>query len=175
MQLHSEWSDEESPSYYLEDPYEQKEELSWLTNEWRQLRSSGGGGGRSSSRSSGSSYGNCYGDRCDAIGGSGTQMAIIIGSVVGGCCVILGFYFLYHYCMDKRKKDEKRKRRQNGFGDYSENEDFDSDMPQEPIVIMPDQQRDETAYGEHGSSSSVMQLASMNPSYDIQRKRDSSF
>jgi hypothetical protein len=42
--------------------------------------------------------------------GSGQQIGIIIGCIVGGCGFIIGFYFLYHYCKEKRKRDLKRSR-----------------------------------------------------------------
>ena len=96
----------------------------------------GGGSSSSSSRSSRNrSYGNCYGDRCDDVGGD-TQVAIIIGSIVGGCCLIIAIYFTYKHCEEKRRKARKKARKKKR-GDNATS-DSDSDMPKEPIVILPD-------------------------------------
>jgi hypothetical protein len=55
----------------------------------------------------------CMGGGCRSgisTSGSGEQIGIIIGCIVGGCGFIIGFYFLYHYCKEKRKRDLKRSR-----------------------------------------------------------------
>ena len=86
----------------------------WLVAELRQLKRGGSSGGFSSSSRS-RSYGNCYGDRCDNMGGS-TESAIIVGSVIGGCCFILLCYIFIKWCQQKRKdakKAERRKKRKN--------------------------------------------------------------
>ena len=96
-----------------------------------------GGSSSSGSRSSNRNHGrtgNCYGDRCDDVGGD-TQIAIIIGSIVGGCCLILAIYFVYKHCEEKRRKARKKARKKRGDNAAS---DSDSDMPKEPIVIIPD-------------------------------------
>ena len=96
-----------------------------------------GGSSSSGSRSSNRNHGrtgNCYGDRCDDVGGD-TQIAIIIGSIVGGCCLILAIYFVYKHCEEKRRKARKKARKKRGENAAS---DSDSDMPKEPIVIIPD-------------------------------------
>ena len=97
-------------------------------------RSSSSSSSSSSSRSSGS-YGNCYGDRCDNAGGS-TDVAIIVGCVVGGLCGICIIYYLIDYCIGKRKKAlKKARKKRNKIGPASES---DSDAPKEPIVIYND-------------------------------------
>ena len=115
---------------------------SWfLADEYRQLKSGGGRGGSSSSRGGSRSYGNCYGDRCDNSSGSSTQLIVIICSVVGGCCFILGIYCLYHYCKqkikDKRKRERRAERKRNNQVTHSDWSESDVDPPIEPIVIMP--------------------------------------
>ena len=110
VSLHSEWSpaEQDEPSDYffseeLRKELEEEEEEHWLVKEWRNLKR---GGSSSSSRSSSSknrSYGNCYGDRCDDIGGD-QKIAIIIGSIVGGCCFFCLCYALYQWIKKKRKK-----------------------------------------------------------------------
>ena len=97
-----------------------------------------GGSSSSGSRSSNRNHGrtgNCYGDRCDDVGGD-AQIAIIIGSIVGGCCLILAIYFVYKHCEEKRRKARKKARKKKR-GDNAAS-DSDSDMPKEPIVIIPD-------------------------------------
>ena len=159
MMLHSEMSIYEDGSYYSDndgDWFSQDQDGgSWFAEQQPDARMLKSGGGRSSgsSRSSGyRSYGNCYGDRCDSAGGSSTQLAIIVGSICGGCCVILGFYCLYHYCKQKIK-DKRRRERRKARGNQVSNFDFsmsDSETPVEPIVIMPNQPTDNNyEYSQH--------------------------
>ena len=67
-----------------------------------------------------------------------TKIAVIIGSIVGGCCVIFLIYVAISYCIKMRekkiKKERKKKRKMNRVG-ASES---DSDFPKEPIVVHPD-------------------------------------
>ena len=79
---------------YYSNIDDEEETIFWLVHEARMLKRGGGssGGGWSSSRGR-TSYGNCYGDRCDNIGGD-SESAIIVGSVIGGCCFILICYVL---------------------------------------------------------------------------------
>ena len=111
-----------------------EEEEHWLAAELRSLKR-GGSSSSSSSKSSYSrgSYGNCYGDRCDDTGGD-ADIAIVIGSIVGGCCVLLCIYMLVVYCMKRRKKAQKKARRKES-GQGSNSFGSDSDVPREPIVI----------------------------------------
>jgi len=85
--LHSEWSaeDDDPDAYYSQDIY--------ADMHWRQLKRGGGGGGGFGSSSRSRSTGNCYGDRCDNMGGSEESM-IIVGSVIGGCCFLMCCYVL---------------------------------------------------------------------------------
>ena len=101
--LHSEWDPTDKEDnfswYYSEDSLleEQDAQEHWLTAELRYLKRGGSSSSSSRSSSSRGSYGNCYGDRCDDTGGS-ADVAIIIGSIVGGCCVLLCIYMLIVYC-----------------------------------------------------------------------------
>lgn len=114
------------------------------------LKSSGGRSSGSSRSGGYRSYGNCYGDRCDSTGGSSEQLAIIVGSIVGGCCFILGIYCLYHYCKEKIMEKRRRERRKARGNQVSGSESSFSDMepPVEPIVIIPDQ-TEATNYNMH--------------------------
>jgi len=143
--LHSEWSEEDSPIYDDNDS---------LTNALRQLKSGGGGrGGSSGGRSSGSSFGGgrtgmigCMGGGCSSgiyDAGSGAQIGIIIGCLVGGCGLIIGFYFLYHYCKEKSKMDRIKSRKVGDSSDldfsaHGSDSDGVSRYPKQPIVILPD-------------------------------------
>ena len=92
--LHSEWSLEDEHDSYYSKIDQEEESVFWLVHEARMLKRGGSsGGGWSSSRSRNSSYGNCYGERCDNIGGD-SESAVIVGSVIGGCCFILLCYML---------------------------------------------------------------------------------
>ena len=122
VSLHSEWSplEQDEPSDYffseeLRNEIQNDEDEHWLVTEWRNLKR---GGSSSSSRSSSSknrSYGNCYGDRCDDIGGD-QKIAIIIGSIVGGCCFFCLCYALYQWIKKKRHQLKKKRRRKNKVG-----------------------------------------------------------
>jgi len=79
-----------------------------LFGEVRNLKRSGGGGW-GSSRSRGST-GNCYGDRCDNMGGD-AESAAIVGIVIGSCCLCLLIYMLYKWCEERRKEKKKNSRR----------------------------------------------------------------
>ena len=59
----------------------------------RELKRGGSSGGSSFGSSKGRSTGNCYGERCDNIGGS-SETAIIVGAVIGGCCLVLLCYVM---------------------------------------------------------------------------------
>ena len=73
------------------------EEDHWLVEELRNLRRSGSSGSGGSSGSKSGSYGNCYGDRCDNIGGD-RDIAIVIGCIVAGCCLTVVIYMVVSYC-----------------------------------------------------------------------------
>ena len=93
-------------------------------------------GGSSSSRSSSSksrSYGNCYGDRCDDTGGS-VSIAVIIGIVAGGLCVICLCYYLIVWLLNKKHDHDVKKRKKRNWV----HPDGDADEPREPVVIFPE-------------------------------------
>ena len=93
-------------------------------------------GGSSSSRSSSSksrSYGNCYGDRCDDTGGS-ISIAVIIGIVAGGLCVICLCYYLIVWLLNKKHDHDVKKRKKRNWV----HPDGDADDPKEPVVIFPE-------------------------------------
>ncbi len=139
--LHSEWSHEDSQNFYYSADLgasDDNDDQNWITSQLRQLKRGGGGSSRSSSSRSGrSSYGNCYGDRCDNNGGS-SNTAIIIISVVGGCLGIFLIWALCSYCMEKKRKAAKKARKKNKNNRVGDSSHSDSDAPKEPIVIHHD-------------------------------------
>ena len=128
--LHSEWSEYDHPDHLFDkelanqgtyeqlydngsyDELESEDASTFISKLARSLKRGGGSSRSSSSSRSGSSYGNCYGDRCDNTGGS-TSAAIIVGCVVGGCVFILLIYCLISYCIEKKKKAAKKARKKN--------------------------------------------------------------
>ena len=86
LALHSELEDDQDVFYSQDLADESDESVFWLVHEARMLK-----GGRS--RSGRRSTGNCYGDRCDNIGGD-AESAMIVGIVIGGCCFCLLCYML---------------------------------------------------------------------------------
>ena len=75
---------------------------------WRELKRGGGSRG-SRSRAGRTSYGNCYGDRCDGVQGDATT-AIIVGSVIGGCCLICIIWIVISKCKEHMKEQKRIKR-----------------------------------------------------------------
>lgn len=85
-----------------------------------------GGGSSSSSRSSSrsrTSTGNCYGDRCDDTGGT-ISIAIVVGAVIGGVCIMCLCYYLIVYCLNRKYKAEIKARKKRNLvhpdGDFSD-------------------------------------------------------
>jgi uncharacterized protein (DUF2062 family) len=69
--------------------------------------------------------------------GGSTESAIIVGTVIGGCCFCLLCYIFVKWIQQKRKeqkKAERRKKRKNRIHDSDEG----GDIPNEPIVIHAD-------------------------------------
>ena len=98
----------------------------------RQLKR-GGSSSRSSSSSKSRSYGNCYGDRCDDVGGS-VSIAVIIGIVAGGLCAICLCYYLIVWLLNKKHDHDVKKRKKRNLV----HPDGDADDPKEPVVIFPE-------------------------------------
>ena len=130
----------------------------------RDLKRSGSSSSSSSrSSSSRTSYGNCYGDRCDNTGGS-ANVALIVGCIVGGCCFIGIVYYLVAYCMERRakaaKKARRKKRNRVGASESSEN----SDMPREPYVVHDDP----NSYGQVRFDDTSVDRTDMNTISNVQ-------
>jgi len=117
---------------------------SWFTDNHHHRRKLKRGGGSSSKSSSSSrsrtSYGNCYGDRCDDTGGS-VSIAIIIASIVGGFCVICLFYYLITYCLARKDKADRKKRKKRNWV----HPDGDVSDAKEPVVVILPQNYGDTS------------------------------
>ena len=123
--LHSEWTLEDDPDVYFSQDNLSDEPVFWLADEVRRLKR----GGSRSRRSTG----NCYGDRCDNIGGD-AESAAIVGVVFGTCCIFVCIYLLYKYIQEKReeKSKEAKKKKKKNRG--------------EPIVVFPNGEIDPRIY-----------------------------
>lgn len=119
--LHSELVDDQDAFFSQDFTDESDKSIFWLVHEARMLK-----GGRSGGRSR-RSTGNCYGDRCDNIGGD-AESAIIVGVVIGGCCLCGLCYALITWITGKRKESKKANKRKKRRG-------HDGEMNNEPIVI----------------------------------------